>query len=126
MRQGSGEGDAIARYGERALQSLEDLLEHGEAAARLVARGKDAYDADEMLRYAAEDLLIRAGEAVNRVDKAGSGFIDDYPALELRKLKDTRNVIAHGYDIVDAEIVWTILAVHLPRVLLGVGRIIST
>lgn len=117
--------DIVARYGARAAQSLDDIVEHGEAMARLVARGKLAYDEDEMLRYAAEDLLLRAGEAVNRLDKHGGGYIEAHPELELRKLKDARNVIAHGYDIVDSEIVWAILSGHMPRVVARVLQVLD-
>ncbi|MBE1875959.1 DUF86 domain-containing protein [Myceligenerans pegani] len=95
---------------------LGDLLLHTDAAARLVGRGKPAYDDDEFLRYAAEDLLVRLGEVVARLDRKAPGFIEDHPDLELRNLKDTRNVVAHGYDIVDFEIIWEIFAENLPVV----------
>jgi uncharacterized protein with HEPN domain len=100
----------------RVRQSLSDLLDHSEAVERLVARGKDAYDGDEMLRYAGEDLLIRLGETAHRADRADTSFLTEHPELELRDLKDARNVAAHGYDIVDPEIVWEILSVHVPRI----------
>lgn len=110
-------GDAIAaHFGDRVLQALRDIVDHGAVMARLVDRGKDAYDADEMYRYAAEDLIIRAGEAVERIDRVGTGFVEEHPELELRRLKDARNVLAHGYDIVDPELVWAILADHIPTV----------
>jgi uncharacterized protein with HEPN domain len=107
-------------------QALQDLLEAAAAAGRLVERGKDAYDGDEMLRYAGEDLLIRLGETAHRVDRADVSFIAAHPELELRDLKDARNVAAHGYDIVDAEIVWEILAVHVPRVALRVRDLLES
>ena len=110
---------------ERVLQALRDLVEHGNAAARLVRRGKAAYDADEMLRFAGEGLLLRAGETVVRIDKADPGFVGNHPELELRKLRDSRNVVAHGYDIVDAEIVWTILCDHLPPLVAKVDELIG-
>lgn len=78
-----------------------------------------------MLRYAAEGLLIRAGEAVDRIDKAPSTFVDDHPELELHKLKDARNVTAHGFDIVDAEIVWAILSTHVPVVIARVRGVLA-
>lgn len=53
----------------RTRQSLDDLVKHCYVVARLVTRGKSAYDADEVLRYAAEDLLIRLGECVSRIDR---------------------------------------------------------
>ena len=119
--------DAIRqRYGERVARCLNDLIEHGEAMARLVARGRNAYETDEMLRYAAESLLIRAGEGVDRIDKTGTGFVEDHPELELRRLKDARNVVAHGYDIVDPQIVWTIIEVHVPRVVAAVHEFLSS
>ncbi|GAB3168978.1 hypothetical protein GCM10027059_32960 [Myceligenerans halotolerans] len=97
-------------------QLLGDLLLHTDAAARLVGRGKHAYDNDEFLRYAAEDLLVRLGEVVARLDRKAPAFVADHPDLELRNLKDTRNVVAHGYDIVDFEIIWEILAENIPVV----------
>lgn len=95
---------------------LGDLLLHTDAAARLIRRGKPAYDDDEFLRYAAEDLLIRLGEVVARLDRKAPSFIEGHPDLELRNLKDTRNVVAHGYHIVDFEIIWEILAENIPQV----------
>ena len=48
------------------IEGLEDLLDQVSAVERLVSRGKAAYDLDEMLRFAGEDLLIRCGEDVSR------------------------------------------------------------
>lgn len=109
----------------RTRRWLRDLVEHAQAAARLVARGKDAYDADEMLRYAAEDLLIRLGECVGRIDRDDPTFVDQHPDLELRRLKDARNVIAHGYDVVDTELLWTILATNVPAVAARVEALLA-
>ena len=81
---------------------------------RLVAKGRDNFDADEFTRYATEALLVRLGEVVNRIDKAFPEFADQHPELELRPLKATRNVIAHGYDIVDYVIVWEVASIHIP------------
>lgn len=97
-------------------QNLVAITEHAAAVARLVARGKAAFDADEMLRFAGEDLIIRLGECVQRIDRAEPGFVAAHLELDLRKLKDSRNVLARGYDIVDYDIVWSILANHIPAV----------
>lgn len=109
----------------RTRRWLRDLGEHAGAVERLVARGKDAYDADEMLRYAAEDLLIRLGECVSRIDREEPGFVGAHPDLELRRVKDARNVIAHGYDIVDTELLWAILATNIPEVARRVDHLIE-
>jgi len=110
---------------QRVRQSLADLVDQAAAAARLVARGKPAYDADEMLRLAAESLLIRLGECVDRIDKADHGFVAAHAELELRRLKDTRNLLAHGYDIVDHALVWAILVTNIPAVARRVQEFLS-
>ncbi|ACZ30558.1 protein of unknown function DUF86 [Xylanimonas cellulosilytica DSM 15894] len=114
-----------ARYGERAVQSLRDLVTHCETAARLVARGRQAYDADEMLFHAAKSIIARAGECVDRLDKAGTGLPGDHPELELRQLKDARNFVTHTYDRVDPSMVWDMLAIDLPRVATRVREILT-
>ncbi|MCA5891836.1 DUF86 domain-containing protein [Isoptericola sp. NEAU-Y5] len=109
----------------RTRRWLGDLVEHAAAVDRLVARGKGAYDADEMLRYAAEDLLIRLGECVSRIDRDDPGFVDAHADLELRRVKDARNVIAHGADVVDAELLWSILSTNIPQVADRVARLVG-
>lgn len=109
----------------RTRRWLHDLVGHARAVERLVARGKSTYDADEMLRYAAEGLLIRLGECVNRIDRDDPGFVDAHPDLELRRVKDARHVVAHGYDVVDTELLWAILSTNVPQVAARVGRLVS-
>ena len=38
-------------------------------------------------------------------------------------MRDTRDRIAHGYDTVDAEIVWQVVRVELPSVLAALERL---
>ena len=110
----------------RIRRSLLDLLDQAEVTARLVARGKRDYDADEMLRLAAESLLTRMGECVDRIDKADPAFLAAHPSLELRQLKDTRNVLAHGYDIVDHALVWSIVSTNVPVVADSIRQFLLT
>ena len=104
---------------------LKDLIDNADLAASLVARGRSAYDTDNMLRLAGESVLIRLGECADRIDKADPGFVADHPELELRKVKDTRNVLAHGYDIVDYDLVWAILETNIPAVAARVSRLLT-
>jgi len=110
----------------RVRQRLEDLLDQAATAVRLVARGRAAYDADEMLRLAAESLLIRMGECVERIDKADPDFVAAHPKLELRQVKDMRNLLAHGDDIVDYALVWSILQANIPVVADKVRRLLES
>ena len=109
----------------RVAQRLSDLLDNASTVARLVARGRAAYDTDEMMRFAAESLIIRLGECVDRIDKADQGFVAAHPELQLRQLKYTRNLIAHGYDIVDYGLVWSVMDTNIPLVVDQVARLLK-
>ena len=92
-------------------RTLRDVLAFADAAARLVERGKPAYDTDETLQLAAEAILHKIGEAVGRLPDR---FQAIHPDVAWRSMKATRNVVAHAYDRVDYEIVWRALAYDLP------------
>lgn len=107
-------GTRIAeQYGARVRDTLLDLSEFGAIAAHLVARGKSAYDADDVLRLAGEAIMHRVGEAVARLP---GEFIADHPGVEWRKMKQMRNIVAHDYLRVDHEIVWNALTGKMPEV----------
>jgi uncharacterized protein with HEPN domain len=93
--------------------TLLDLLEFTDMAARLVARGRAAYDGDEVLRLAAEAITHRIGEAVSRLSEE---FVTDHPQIEWRKVKGMRNIVTHEYARIDYEIVWNALALRVPEI----------
>lgn len=111
-----------ASLDERTRQTLNDFLDFAEAGARLVARGRDAYDRDEMLRLAAESVLHRIGEAVARL---GDEFTEAHPGVSWRQMKGMRNIVAHEYGAIDYAIVWTALEQDLPREAEAVRRILD-
>ncbi|MGI8576743.1 MAG: HepT-like ribonuclease domain-containing protein [Nocardioidaceae bacterium] len=86
---------------------MNDLLAFTTIAGRLVARGRQAYDADEALRLAAEAVLHKIGEAVARLPDE---FIDAHPDVLWRAMKAARNVVAHQYEQIDYNIIWNALA----------------
>lgn len=92
-------------------QTLRDFLEFAETGSRLVARGRKAYDEDEMLRLAAEAILHRIGESVARLS---DNVIEAHPQVNWRPMKGMRNVVAHKYGAVDHNIVWNALTDRLP------------
>lgn len=104
-------GRVLTRYGERVAETLEDLVEFGGMAVRLVARGKGCYDTDETMRLAAEAILHRIGEAVSRLPDE---FVAAHPAVEWRLLKATRNIVAHQYARIDHDIIWAGPAGKIP------------
>ena len=92
-------------YGARSPRDLRQ-------AARLVSRGRDAYDSDEMLRLAAEALTHRIGEAAGRLSQS---FQTEHPDVPWRAIRGMRNVVAHNYGRVDQAIMWNTLRHDLPR-----------
>ncbi len=109
-------------YGRRVRDTLLDLLEFTDMAARLVARGRAAYDEDEALRLAAEAITHRIGEAVSRLSEE---FITDQPQIEWRRIKGMRNIVTHEYARIDYEIVWNALALRIPEIAVFLRRILS-
>jgi uncharacterized protein with HEPN domain len=61
---------------------------------------------DRKLHLAAENLLIKTGEALGQARKDQPLIVDSIP--NAHAAVGMRNRIAHDYDSVDAEIVWDI------------------
>ena len=112
-------GDSISQ---RDCQTLHELVEFAETAARLVARGRRAYDEDEMLRLASESIVHRVGEAVNRLS---DDVMTENPQVQWRGMKGMRNVVAHAYGVIDHNLVWNSLANHLPKDVVEVRKILD-
>lgn len=107
---------------DRTQQTLSDFMDFAATGARLVARGRRAYDHDEMLRLAAEAILHRIGEAVARL---GDDVIQTHPQVHWRRMKAMRNLVAHEYGAVDHNLVWNTLEHHLPLEAAEVQRILD-
>lgn len=99
-------------FGERDWRTLHDLLVFAGRADRLVKRGKDAYDADEMLQYAGEMICIGIGEAATRLTDQ---LVSAHPEIRFRLMRRQRNFAAHRYDVLDPEIIWETLATEFPK-----------
>src|SRR6266705_4254322 len=69
---------------------------------------------DDVARLAIERALEVIGEAANRFPPE---FRDKYPDVEWRKIIGMRNVLIHGYDVVQPEILWDTVQQNIPRLL---------
>lgn len=92
---------------------LEDMRRAAELINKFVA-GKTLadYETDSMLRAAVERQFEIIGEALNRLIKTD-------PSIAARitgtpRIIAFRNILIHGYDLVDCEIVWDVIETHLP------------
>ena len=73
-------------------------------------RSFSEFTGDIKTKRAVERNLEIIGEAVARIKKQEA----DFSLANDRKIIDTRNRIAHGYDTVSDDIIWSIIINHLP------------
>ena len=66
---------------------------------------------DLCLRRAVERDIEIIGEAMNRILKEDRNIT----ITNSRKIVDARNYIIHGYDSLSADILWSIVINHLPK-----------
>lgn len=71
------------------------------------------YSSDPLLQSGVERQLIVVGEALHRLIKIAPSLTTDF--TNYKKIIGFRNIIVHGYDIVDNETVWGIVQSSLPQ-----------
>ena len=81
-------------------------------ADEIVERGKDRYLADGLLQEAGDSLMMKLGEAANRLSKLG---VDAPGGVDWALAVANRNFIIHQYDAIDREQTWLTLSVDLPE-----------
>lgn len=64
-----------------------------------------------LLRRGVERSIEIIGEATNRILKTNP----DIQITNARKIVDARNWVAHGYDSISNDILWSIVVNHLPK-----------
>ncbi len=85
--------------------------------------GEDEYTADLKTQSAVERQFEIIGEALNRIKSIDSGLLDRID--NWREIIGFRNVIAHGYDVIENEIVWGSVKENIPVLLAQLQRILS-
>ncbi len=82
-----------------------------ERAEEIVDRGKDAYLADDLLQEAGDSLMMKLGEAANRLSKLGAAAPS---GVEWALAVANRNFIIHQYAEINRDQTWASLAESLP------------
>ena len=104
--------------------ALFDIVEAAERALFAI-RGlnEEEYTADWVARSVVERQLITCGEAVKRLTMA---FRDAHPAVPWRAVAGLRDVLVHGYDVVDSGQIWQAVTVALPDLLEQVQALLAS
>ena len=109
---------------ERTPKTLEDIRDAA-AFVLAVTEGKELgdYSRERLLRQAVERNFEIVGEAVGRLlrDDPDAAF----RLSERRRIVEFRNVLIHGYDLVDDELVWDTIKTKLPVLLAEVERLLE-
>ena len=92
--------------------NLLDMLEGARAIQTFLAEAVfDDLVADRKLRSADLYELTVIGEAVKRLS---TGFRTRNPEIDWKSIAGLRDVITHGYDVVDLGEIWWIVPTDLP------------
>jgi len=101
--------------------TLRQMLSHAREALGLVA-GKSRADLDRerVLALALIQLLQIVGEAADRVS---ADYCNAHPEIPWAQIVSLRNRLIHGYDVIDLDIVWSILSTDLPKLIAELERL---
>ena len=82
-----------------------------------------SYAADELRKSAVERQLEIIGEALNRLRKADPEFAFRIP--DTSRIIGLRNILAHGYAVVDDAVVWSAVSERMPSLLTVVENLLD-
>ncbi len=98
---------------------LGDLAEAVDAAAEIVALGKERWDAERPLRLAGEAVVGRLGDVATQLPERVLVGTSEVPWTEV---KGIRIVVDHAAHRIDHERVWRTLSHDVPQLGRAVGR----
>jgi uncharacterized protein with HEPN domain len=109
----------------RSPKWLEDIRDAAAFIGQVThGRTLDAYSADRLLRQAVERNFEIIGEAIKRLvqhDPDTAARIAQYA-----QIISFRNVLIHGYELVDHSLVWSTVQTQLPVLLRDVAAILAS
>ena len=104
---------------------LYDTLESIAAIREFSADIKDAHELSKrhLERSAIERKFEIIGEALKNAENVDRKT--KLPIRNIKKIKDTRNIIVHDYDGINYRIIWNVIELHLDELEADVKNILS-
>lgn len=81
------------------------------------------YKNNILLQSALERQFEIIGEALNQIKKIDNSFISK--VTDAHKIIGLRNVIAHGYDIIELKILWDAVKYNLPKLKIEIIKLLK-
>lgn len=103
-------------------ERLADIREAAGAAAAIVDRGRQVYDADFLLRLAAEAIVGRVGDAARMLRQEHPDVVRAMPEVDWQGLIDARVIVDHVYHRVDHGLLWDAMVDELPALMRTIDR----
>ncbi|MHC4574452.1 MAG: HepT-like ribonuclease domain-containing protein [Planctomycetota bacterium] len=104
---------------------LYDVCQACEALVKFTeGKNLDDYKADLLLRSGVERQLMIIGEALSQAGKIDPSLSESIG--DIRQIINLRNVIVHGYAMVENETIWGILQEHVPKLREEVKTLLAT
>lgn len=103
-------------------ERIADILESIAAIDRYKDRGREVVERDELLRVFVLYHLQVIGEAASELSEQ---FRADHPDPPWRQMIGMRHRLVHSYFQVNANIVWTTVADHLPPLRIAAEAILA-
>jgi len=99
-----------------------------EAASRIpefvAGLGFDDFAGNALVRSAVERQFEIIGEALNQLSKVAPQVAKQIP--EAARVIAFRNILIHGYAVLDHQIVWRVIHDHLPALTVAVQRLLNS
>lgn len=92
-------------------ERLRDILEAIERIEKYASRGREAFDADELIQTWVLYHLQIVGEAVRAISPTTKEISDEVP---WSKIIGMRNILVHNYFAIDKDLVWSVIENDLP------------
>lgn len=103
---------------------FEDILKEAQEIKEFTSnKDYDKYSKDRLLKAGVERKFEIIGEAMNRIKNQDDDILEKI--REYRSIISFRNILAHGYDIVEDRIVWGIIESNLQMLIEDVEKVLS-
>lgn len=93
------------------LTHIVDYCDQIKATIERFGEDRTVFASDAIYRNAVALCILQIGELVGKLSQ---DFRTNHAAIPWRKIKAMRNIVAHSYGTVDAEVTWEIITEDIP------------